>query len=113
MVAMMLPMFAQGLMPMMMKGKGKGGDSGEVDPMMFLQMIPEPFDTASEMVNVSCPTLVLHGDMDEIVPVEQGVECYEKCASKQKVLKRWEEAGHIDIRQLFNQEWEKEVSALL
>jgi len=79
----------------------------------MLQMVPEPFDTVGKLKAVGCPTLVMHGDMDEIVPYEHGVECHAKCATSQKTMKQWAGAGHNNVHMMFGSAWEAEVAALL
>jgi alpha-beta hydrolase superfamily lysophospholipase len=107
MVSALLPTLGQQLLGDKMGALAAGFGGG------VLEMLPEPFATLDKMAAVSCPTLVMHGDKDEIVPIQQGIECYEKCASNQKVLKRWAQAGHNDIILHFDHEWSQEVTALL
>ena len=99
MVSALLPTLGQQLLGDKMGALAAGFGGG------VLEMLPEPFATLDKMAAVSCPTLVMHGDKDEIVPIQQGIECHEKCASNQKVLKRWAQAGHNDIILHFDHEW--------
>lgn len=44
-----------------------------------------PFDmfpNIDRMPNIRCPTLIIHGKMDEVVPVQHAVELYKKAANK-------------------------------
>jgi len=75
--------------------------------------INEPFDTFGKLASLSCPTLVMHGDQDEIVPVNQGVQCHECCASPDKKLLRWPLAHHNDVLSIAASEWKNEVLGLL
>merc|ERR1719291_910482 len=79
----------------------------------MLEKIEEPFDTLGKMKAVRCPTLVMHGDKDEIVPYIQAVQCHAACAAEHKVLKTWPGGGHNDIGMNFGSAWGKEVVALL
>lgn len=79
----------------------------------ILKVLQEPLNTLAKLRAVGCPTLVMHGALDNIVPIEQGVWCYEQCASQTKHLKRWDHAGHNDIGLLCATEWTEEVKALI
>uniref|UniRef100_A0A7S1FHN3 Serine aminopeptidase S33 domain-containing protein n=1 Tax=Noctiluca scintillans TaxID=2966 RepID=A0A7S1FHN3_NOCSC len=85
------------------------GPQGE----MMLQMLPEPFDTVSKLSAIACPTLVMHAEQDEIVPVAQGVLCHERIPSEQKKLRRWTRGGHNDVTFVNADEWNAEVRALV
>eukprot|EP00747_Dinoflagellata_sp_TGD_P179711 gnl/TRDRNA2_/TRDRNA2_30968_c0_seq1.p1 gnl/TRDRNA2_/TRDRNA2_30968_c0~~gnl/TRDRNA2_/TRDRNA2_30968_c0_seq1.p1 ORF type:complete len:426 (-),score=75.93 gnl/TRDRNA2_/TRDRNA2_30968_c0_seq1:66-1343(-) len=80
---------------------------------MMLQMVSDPHNTRGKLSAIACPVLVVHGDKDEIVPVAQGVEMHDKCASQSKVIKRWPDAGHNNIQELHGKEWATEVAALI
>ena len=46
-----------------------------------------PFDmfpNIDRMPNIHCPTLIIHGHMDEVVSIEHGVKLYKKAANKVK-----------------------------
>lgn len=46
-----------------------------------------PFDmfpNIDRMPNIRCPTLIIHGGMDEIVPYQHAVDLYQKAANKVK-----------------------------
>ncbi|CAE7253911.1 ABHD13, partial [Symbiodinium pilosum] len=88
-------------------------------PMVFqgqpekLAQLPEPFDTLGKLSAIGCPTLVMHGDKDEIVPHQQAVQCHEKLATASKKFQTWPGAGHNDCWALYLAPWKQEVSALL
>jgi len=88
-------------------------------PMVFasnpqaFQMLEEPFDTLGKLLSVSCPTLVMHGDKDEIVPYTQATQCHEKLASSQKKLRCWEGAMHNNVWAAYGAQWREEVKTLL
>lgn len=88
-------------------------------PMVFasnpqaFQMLEEPFDTLGKLLSVSCPTLVMHGDKDEIVPYTQATQCHEKLASSQKKLRCWEGAMHNNVWAAYGAQWREEVKMLL
>jgi pimeloyl-ACP methyl ester carboxylesterase len=43
------------------------------------------------------PTLIIHAEMDGIIPIEQGLDLFEASGSKDKILLRIPGAGHNDI----------------
>ncbi|CAK0820016.1 unnamed protein product [Prorocentrum cordatum] len=85
---------------------------GPQAPAVFAQL-KEPFDTYGKLAAISCPTLVMHGDRDQIVAVEQAVKCHERLACGDKKLRRWESAGHNDVLATNLQDWEAEVVELI
>jgi len=80
---------------------------------MIFPNLKEPFDTYGKLASVSCPTLIMHGEMDEIVPIAQGQQCHERCASAEKKLLRWPTARHNDVLAVAGAEWGKEVLGLI
>lgn len=82
------------------------------NPGMF-QMVPEPFDTYGKLSAVACPTLVMHGDQDEIVPHDQAVKCHEKCRAPDKKLVTWPGGGHNNIGLMYAAQYGTEVQELL
>jgi len=85
---------------------------GPQAPAVFAQL-KEPFDTYGKLAAVSCPTLVMHGDLDQIVAVGQAVKCHERLACGDKRLRRWEGAGHNDVLATNLKDWEAEVLELI
>lgn len=88
-------------------------------PMLFQQnpgmwqQLPEPFDTLGKLQRVVCPTLVMHGDQDEIVPIAQAVQCNQQVAAKQKKLQPWVSAGHNNVGMLYESQWRTCIKELL
>jgi fermentation-respiration switch protein FrsA (DUF1100 family) len=58
--------------------------------------VPKLFESLDRVHEVSCPTLVIHGGNDTLVPLAQGRHLYEKLAA-QKSMKVIQPAGHNDI----------------
>ncbi len=54
------------------------------------------FESARKLAGVSCPVLVVHGDRDEIIPVEQGHALF-VAAHEPKQLIIMHGAGHNDL----------------
>lgn len=82
------------------------------NPQMF-QMLPEPFDTLGKLAALACPTLVMHGDQDEIVPYSQAVQCHEKVAAQQKKLRCWQGSTHNNVGMMYGNQWKEEIKVLL
>lgn len=53
------------------------------------------YDTRRHIRSVSAPLLIIHGEEDEIIPVEMGRELY-AAASEPKAIKTYPGAGHAD-----------------
>lgn len=85
---------------------------GPQGPQM-LMALKEPFDTPGKLTAVGCPSLVMHGIRDEIVPISQGVDCHSKIPTTKKTLRQWENAGHNDVQMLNGTEWGGLISKLL
>jgi hypothetical protein len=62
---------------------------------------------------VGCPSLVLHGDRDDIVPASQGLGCFNALGAPDKVHERFAAAGHNDVLATELARWSAAVSALL
>lgn len=73
---------------------------GSMMPEMLhlLMASPSPLKTGTEMEQVKIPTLVLHGELDEISPVEQGISLHRACGSSTKKLVRFPNGRHNDLR---------------
>jgi fermentation-respiration switch protein FrsA (DUF1100 family) len=59
-------------------------------------IIPRLFESFERIPLVTCPTLVIHGGKDELVPLIQSLRMY-KALRSPKALSVIEEAGHNDI----------------
>jgi len=79
----------------------------------ILKSLKEPFDTLGKLPAVGCPTLVMHGIRDEIVPLAQGVECHKRIPTNKKTIRQWENATHNDVLMLCGAEWSALVAKLL
>lgn len=80
----------------------------------LLQMLASaecPLTTLEELRRVSVPTLIIHGDNDEISPVEQAVAAHKACQSSVKKLVRYP-AKHNDLRLVAQKEYFAELKAV-
>lgn len=85
---------------------------GPQAPQIF-GAISEPNDTFGKMSIVACPTLLMHGKADDMIPVKQAEDAFAKCPATQKRLKTWERAGHNDVQLHAGAEWSTLVPSLL
>ena len=58
-------------------------------------MLPIKYDSLSKIKRVTAPLLMLHGNHDEVVPFQSGMELYE-AANEPKEFYTIEQAGHND-----------------
>jgi len=66
--------------------------------MTALLQEPCPLDTLQDMSEVTLPTLLLHGDRDEMCPIDQAIGAHKACASSVKKLVRFPRCHHNDLR---------------
>jgi pimeloyl-ACP methyl ester carboxylesterase len=65
-------------------------------PSFLVRLLSDRYDSVSAASLVRCPTLVLHGERDDIIPVELGRRLFDALPEP----KRWvavENAGHNDL----------------
>ncbi len=65
------------------------------------KLLPEDKESESSplplMNKITIPTLIIHGEEDYIIPVNNGYALYENCSSKEKELVIIPRAGHNDL----------------
>lgn len=61
-----------------------------------IELIPSLYENFEHIPAVTCPTLVVHGGRDQLVPVQQGQRIYKALAAP-KAWRVVEPAGHKDI----------------
>merc|ERR1719401_1766636 len=79
------------------------------DMLQALEALPEPPRTAEKLCQVTVPSLFIHGDRDDMVPVEQAISAHRSCASTHKKLMRLRRCGHNDVRILAGSEYRTEL----
>ena len=60
-------------------------------------MISERFDSEEVIPYITCPTVIFHGDIDEVCPVECGEKLIEVSGAEVKVLKRFPLMTHDNV----------------
>lgn len=62
-----------------------------------LNHLPDPIGNERKMREISLPLLVIHGERDQLIPVENGQALYDASPSPRKRIVRVQGAGHNDL----------------
>eukprot|EP00746_Dinoflagellata_sp_MGD_P166846 gnl/MRDRNA2_/MRDRNA2_97015_c0_seq1.p1 gnl/MRDRNA2_/MRDRNA2_97015_c0~~gnl/MRDRNA2_/MRDRNA2_97015_c0_seq1.p1 ORF type:complete len:367 (+),score=59.80 gnl/MRDRNA2_/MRDRNA2_97015_c0_seq1:107-1207(+) len=73
---------------------------------------PDPLQTLVKLRKVIIPTLMLHGEDDNIIPVAQAKAAILACGAEEKRLRRFEGCGHNNLKKLHMREYFKNVRSL-
>lgn len=71
----------------------------------------EPFNNVEKAKQIKSPLLVLHGENDELIPVEHGKAVFEAAGSSDKEFKSYPDVTHNDI--VIRPEFIKDINAFL
>merc|ERR1712196_658398 len=80
--------------------------------LQALERAPEPLGTMGKLQKVAVPTIVIHGDRDDMIPIEQAVAAHRACGSTNKKLVRLRRCSHNDVRLLAINEYCSELQLL-
>lgn len=72
----------------------------------------ESYESLKKIEHVRCPVLVIHGDRDELIPVEEGMELF-RAAPEPKELYLVHGAGHNDVSLVAGAEYARRIGAFL
>ncbi len=72
----------------------------------------ESYASLEKMGDVRCPVLVIHGDRDELIPVEEGLELF-RAAPEPKELYLVLGAGHNDVSLVAGEEYARRIGTFL
>lgn len=72
----------------------------------------ERYASLEKIGRARCPVLVIHGDRDELIPVEEGLELY-AAAPEPKELYLVSGAGHNDVSLVAGEEYTRRIGAFL
>jgi hypothetical protein len=72
----------------------------------------ESYESIEKITRLSCPVMVIHGDSDELIPVEEGIALYE-AAPEPKELYLVRGAGHNDVSTTAGDEYARRISSFL
>jgi hypothetical protein len=78
-------------------------------PIIPTSLVPDAYPSLPRINQLECPLLVMHGDQDEIVPVEQGKALFE-AAPGPKRLHLFPGAGHNDLLNRAGREWAETIA---
>jgi fermentation-respiration switch protein FrsA (DUF1100 family) len=78
-------------------------------PIIPTSLVPDAYPSLRWIRELQCPLLVMHGDRDEIVPVEQGRALFE-AAPGPKRLHLFAGAGHNDLLNRAGREWAETIA---
>lgn len=70
------------------------------------------FDNIGKVSNIQCPTLVIHGTADQVIPYSMGVRIHQGLNVPKKLVSL-EGAGHNDLSTDFQQQYWKPISGFL
>jgi alpha-beta hydrolase superfamily lysophospholipase len=99
-------------------------ESGFADVVPLLELLGLPVrahgiteehgpQNRAKMGRVSLPTLILHAELDYIIPISDGEKLFEACQDPQKALLRVPGAGHNDIQMVAGGEYFARIDQLL
>lgn len=66
-------------------------------PMIDKVRLSDPINNIGKMTLTSVPLLVIHGEEDTLIPVEEGQALYDASPATKKTIKRIRGAGHNDL----------------
>ena len=72
----------------------------------------EKYDSISKITRARCPVLVIHGDVDELIPVGEGMDLYE-AAPEPKELYLVPGAGHNDVSMVAGPRYTQRIASFL
>lgn len=77
---------------------------------LFSSVIPPNYNNAEKIKDVKAPKLIIHGDSDEIVPLDMGKSLY-KASQEPKYFYKIEGAGHNDTYMIGGQRYFKTIAS--
>jgi hypothetical protein len=65
-------------------------------PLLRLAL-PDRWNNEMRIAEVECPTIIMHGDRDKVVPFQHSLDLFEECAAHAKYIAMLKGVGHADI----------------
>lgn len=78
-------------------------------PVLPSALVPDAFPNLTRIRGLECPLLLMHGDRDDIVPIDQGQALFE-AAPEPKRRHVFEGLGHNDILVQAGAEWTEAIA---
>jgi len=66
-------------------------------PVGMLGGLADPVGNLDKMKRIEMPTLIIHGEQDDLIPISQAALLHEASPAKRKVFRRFAHAGHNDL----------------
>jgi fermentation-respiration switch protein FrsA (DUF1100 family) len=99
-------------------------ESGFADVIPLLELLGLPADELgitedhgpqnhSKMSQVTLPTLVMHAELDQIIPINEGESLFDACQDPKKAFLRVPGAGHNDIQAVAGASYFDSIQRLL
>lgn len=99
-------------------------ESGFADVIPLLELLGLPADelgitedygplNRSKMSQVTLPTLIMHAELDQIIPINEGESLFSACQDSKKAFLRVPNAGHNDIQAVAGASYFESIRTLL
>jgi uncharacterized protein len=75
-------------------------------------LLGEVYDSISKLPRARCPVMVVHGEMDELIPASEGMDLY-AAAPEPKELYLVPGAGHNDVSMVAGPEYARRIASFL
>ena len=79
-------------------------------PIVPSALVPDAYPSLDRIRGLRCPLLLMHGDRDDIVPVDQGRTLFE-AAPEPKRLHVFHGVGHNDVLTLAGEAWAETIAS--
>ncbi len=74
--------------------------------------LSEKYASIEKLPRVRCPVMVIHGEQDELIPVQEGLDLY-YAAPEPKELYLVKGAGHNDVSLVAGKEYSRRIASFL
>ncbi len=99
-------------------------ESGFADVIPLLELLGLPADelgitedfgplNRAKMSQITLPTLIMHAELDQIIPISEGESLFDACQDPKKAFLRVSGAGHNDIQAVAGASYFESVQRLL
>ena len=63
------------------------------------------FPNLERIKSIECPTLIMHGTNDQVIPIEHSVRIIQECTNSNSRLFKIQSANHNNIFGQYNDQW--------
>ena len=82
-------------------------------PKFLLRWMPPLFASVKKIAQIATPLLLIHGELDEVIPVEQGQMLYDAAVMQHKTLWRVPNVGHNNLVASVTAEYSKAIQTFI